>query len=704
MRVHNVYSDLLLGLSRFINNRVLHGRPIEHFQLNIGDSGLQLDYEPGYSLPACIINLENIRPYNNHPYIFQHRSGNKHNIPVLYNNDKEITLWIQEEQFELNVNLLINCSNHMQALDIQHQLLSYLPVQKYMHFYEFFCFLEADDFLINKWLFDINNDTIDNLFIKQNKYTDTVDYSFGLKIQPLLRFNDITIQMSPDTNQETFQVSTSIEYLMTIPVYLHYPNFNIHAELGPETINVTRENVYVPASLRDYGRITLSSVEPNDNYFKTIDVPIYFEPNNNPTFEFRSTFNFIGMSNEQVTGELVGNFFGEFTEFDFETIIDNKVLMGSGEFFHNFAMNEITGELKGYAINGNMSEIRVDDNDNLICWFEGTINNRSIGKEVILQYTVKNKFRELKNIRTIFKNSSYILIENKRIFSRNIYNSVENIAKLTTTIVPSSTSVAGIVLRNKQLPHNEIEFMFPEGLSTLRNDGIINTVFSIPDIDSSNQYQENYLNKFIFKVPYGVVLYDFLPEGNYELTIQIDTRDGTIGLVKFEDRDNSGVELDYDIDKLIFDKINFELITGISPRYIDRINMDFNWSEGAMITDSLPESVGTYNKYNQTIVLSKLNDLNKIEYDHGKNAKWQFAVNIKGVPNLPGDLNNLTWKMIYPDGLLTTTSDKQEVKLDIDLSDSDKLIFEISNLWYYEYFKNINKTSLLFLSLGKKQK
>jgi hypothetical protein len=702
MRVHNVYSDLLLGLSRFINNKVLHGRPIEHWQLNIGDSGLQLDYEQGYSLPAGIINLESIQPFNNHPYVFQHRSGNIHSINALYNEDKDLLLKVQEEQFNLNVSMVINCQNHMQALDVQHQLLSYLPVGKYMHFYEYICFLEIDDFLVNKWLFDINNDTINNLFIKQNRYTDSIDYSFGLKIQPLLRFNDITIQMSPDTNQETFQVSTGIEYLMTIPVYLHYPHFNIHAELGPDKININRDNVLVPVGDRDYCRINVSSVEPNDRFFKIIDIPLYRDDNIND-FTFSSDIPFTGKDNEQVNGKMTGSFSGEVTKFDFESMIDNKVLIGSGEIFHDYEKNEITGELKGYIINGKISEVRLTDNGWFTCWFEGTIDNRPMGQELVLQTREKDKFRKLKNIKTVFKNSPYILIDNKRLWSRNIYDAVGNVTEKKTNIIPSKTSIEGLVLRRRTLPHNKLKFMFPEGPLTIRTDGALNYIFTIPGIDDSNQYQEAYLNQFLFNVPYGVVLYDFLPEGNYELHFSMDMKSGAIELAKLEDRDNRDIELDYEIDQIIFDNINFELVDVPYGNRIERINVDMSWVEGSIITDSFPEEQNMYSKYSKIIVLSELLEVARLSENNNNLHHWTFSVNIKNIPNLPSDLIDLAWKMVYPDKYLTTTNERDEVELLISQSIADeKLVFKVTNLWYYEYFKNINRSSPLFLSIGQK--
>jgi hypothetical protein len=703
MRIHNVYSDLLLGLGRFINETVLHGRPLEHFQYNIGDAGFQLDYKDGYSLPAAIINLESIQPYNNKPYIFQHRTGNVHNIPVLYNHDNGLLLEVQEEQFTVNVSLNINCINHMAALDIQHQLLSYIPVNKYMHFYEFMSFLEVDDFLINPWLFDVEDgDKIDNLYLKQNKYTDTTDYSFGLSIQPLLRFNDFAVQLGPDTNKSTFQVTSNIEYLINVPVYLHYPPFNTTSDIGPPVIKIHRDDVCIPVGDHDYRRITISSIEQKDKFWKTFDIPMYEEGVNESTeFKFNQPISFVDKDDITQVGTLQGILEGKITEIDFETIIDNTVIIGSGQIYHNYKTNEITGELQSYILNGKLDNIKFSDlnADNMLSgWFEGTMNpnEQSFEQEINIQYKDKYQYSNITNIKAIFKNSpNYIIRQNTRLISNNIYDSVEDVVRNKTTIDPDSTIISRIILVNKQ-SKNKLIYEFPENQEiTIDKYGGFSKVFNISNIDNSNQYHENYINQFIFKVPYGVVLNDFLPEGNYELNGKIDTNTGEISRIRFEDRDNPTIILDYELDQICFKQVGFDFIpeSGGSGN-IERIHVDMGWIEGGVIVHSPKINSGQYNKYLKTIIIDELLEL-------VEDVDFKFSVNVKNIPHID-DPNKINWKFVNSKLKLVTDSDTDNgLLLDLNLSTSDKLIFTIPRNFYFKYFRNINKVNPVLLSIGQ---
>ena len=75
---------------------------------------------------------------------FRKKSDPLHQELKLSNIINEKLLEVQEEQFTVNVEMLINCINHNNALDLHHQLLSYIPVGKFMHFYEFMFVLRQD--------------------------------------------------------------------------------------------------------------------------------------------------------------------------------------------------------------------------------------------------------------------------------------------------------------------------------------------------------------------------------------------------------------------------------------------------------------------------------------------------------------------------------------------------------------------------------
>ena len=135
MLIHNVYSDLLTSVSFFLNDTVLYDPhlKIKGFQFNIGNSSFQLeDKKTQQELPFCIAILQAITPSISHPFVF-HRNimNNLFKIPILYNRTKDIELFVQEEMYTVSINLNINCESQLQALEIQHRLLNYLPLNKY---------------------------------------------------------------------------------------------------------------------------------------------------------------------------------------------------------------------------------------------------------------------------------------------------------------------------------------------------------------------------------------------------------------------------------------------------------------------------------------------------------------------------------------------------------------------------------------------
>ena len=705
MRIHNVYGDLLLELSRFINNKVLHGRPIDHFQFNIGDSSFQLDYEKGYKLPAGIINLENISPYSNKPYVFQHRSGNIHKIPVLYDYNKDIYLRVQEEEFNITVSFTINCMNHMQALDIQHQLLSYLPIGKYMHFYEFTCFLEVDDFLINDYLFNVNNDEIKNLFLKQNRFTDSIDYSFSLRINPLLRFNNITVQLGEDTNKNTFAVTMDVEYFMTVPVYLLHPPINpkLELELGDSFVPIKRENVQISVGDNlNYVRIQLSSTEPSDNFNLTLDEYLFVDEYDSNTFMFNQPIDFIGKDNEHVKGTLEGEVLGEIIDFDFETIIDNSIYSGSGRSFEIYKEDSFTGEIEGYNIEGKLDKVKfiadARNQNNLTGWFSGSLKGEFIEKEIFLQLEPKYKYKNLTNIRALFKNPQYLLRSYERIFSKNIYRSLTDVNQTKTFMVSEGSDIIGITLRNKSTKE-KLKVDLSQTPIKLSQDGKFELVFSIQNIDNDNIHQEYYLNKFLFKTPYGVVFYDFLPEGNYRIIGNINLEDGEVEELRFEDLDNPNIELDYVLDKFHFDVVNFKFKPNYgSPSTLERLHMDLSWTDGVMSTDVTNIENDEYGRFTKTFILDEL--LHLVELEDSKNKDFQFSIGIKGLPHID-DISKLEWKLKLPNNKITF-SEREDIILDKDLSTVERLYFKLPREFYFKFCHNkINKANPAFLSVGQ---
>jgi hypothetical protein len=679
-----------MGLSRFINNKVLVGNPIQHLQLNIGDSGLQLDYEdPNFKLPAAIINLEDIRPYNNHPYIFQFRSGNIHRIPVLYDKEKDLQLSIQEEQFTITAVLTINCLNHMQCLDIQHQLLSVLPVGKFMHFYEFTTFLEVDDFLVNEWLFDVDADTIDNLYLKQNRFLDKLDYCFSLKVQPLVKFNDFTIILNPDTNAETFQISTSIEYLITIPVYILYPKIDFDSLIGPIKKTISRTDVSVPVCgiNTNYRRITITHIEPNYNFFKTIDVPVCVDYKTNT---FSGIFNFIDMNGNNVQCSLIGKVLGETINFDFDFKFEYLTTKGSGVLYYDLVKKVMTAYLTGENIKGKLSNISLNGNI-MTGFFEGNCYNKQVNSNLILNFAVQNRKYKLDNMKLSCPEKKYIIIKNDELIPNNIFSSIQNIPK-GCKVVADKTCIKSLTLINKYTKKPlYLNFDEPKCFDKF---GKLCFKYKIKNINESTQYRQLLINSIIFKnqIKLGYNLYDYISEEEYDICIELNPISGEINVVKFCDSEDNDILPDFMINKINFNEITFELIPSITGYDIKRINVDLNWNEGSLISDGIPKELAGSDPNTRTIVISELYDL--VLFDD----LVKFTISLKGIAL--HDIHDLYWKLVYLDKFITLSNEDLGSGVFVTLNKNKNLTFTVDKNIYYDYLRSVSKSSPMFLTVS----
>jgi len=245
MIIHNVVSDLMLALSTYLNSFI--SPKIKNFQYNFANTSFVLNLDPQFELPAAIIKLDGLEPFVNHPYVFQfnNMADNIHQIPAVYNKTKDIEIQLQEEIYNVNITVNINCESQLQALNIHHLILNNNPVNKYLHLFEFISFHEIDTELLNKFLFDTNNDKLNNTFLKHNKFSNELDYCFSMLYNPLTKLNMSTIDIS-NISASSFQVSNSFTSLFHLPMYLIAPSINNSSNIFPDSKKIyygnTRRN------------------------------------------------------------------------------------------------------------------------------------------------------------------------------------------------------------------------------------------------------------------------------------------------------------------------------------------------------------------------------------------------------------------------------------------------------------------------------
>ncbi len=144
---------------------------------------------------------------------------NINQIPVLYNKTNKKMLYVQEEQTSITLSITINCESQFQAKEIEHVIIRYLPLNKYIGLFKYTSFLEVGTKFLQKHLFDVNDHEIINLYDKLNKNTGQVNHFFSLQYDPLLRNESLTTTIS-DSNQRSFQVTLDLTYMIQLPIFM----------------------------------------------------------------------------------------------------------------------------------------------------------------------------------------------------------------------------------------------------------------------------------------------------------------------------------------------------------------------------------------------------------------------------------------------------------------------------------------------------
>lgn len=306
MKIHCFYNDLVLSLRSFFDRVIFPGGVIKNYQFNFGNRSIQVKYDTKFELPSIIINYRTSRPMFYHPFTIQKSpvGMNCNTIPVLYDYNKRLTLLLHEETFEFNIEVLINCESQLSALQLEHTLQNSMVLNKFLHFYKFYSFLEIDQRFINSDMFDVNNDHILNLYQKYNRLNDTTDHCFAVQYKPLLRMDNVDIQLG-STEQRSFQVVLGLTMMNPVPVYLEIPPI----ERGVQVPSIHRniDNVIVSTGIYPVlgiklwktkdsnpvvGAVRLSNVEfPEDPNDVPLDVNIVsdFTITNNDDLSFNGT-------------------------------------------------------------------------------------------------------------------------------------------------------------------------------------------------------------------------------------------------------------------------------------------------------------------------------------------------------------------------------------------------------------------------------
>lgn len=222
MKIHNFYGDLLLYV-RFLFEKFLGPETIKNYQFNIESIPFQVDYSKQPELPSAIVEFNGTEKITYPPAVIQGSTCTSNSaFPILYDENKDLALYLQEILHELRVTFTINLNSQLNALNIKHTLEKYLPPQKYIQYDSFISFYELDEALLHPILFDINKDKISNLFLRSNWLTDGVDYCYSVNHEPIAKLESCDVQLG-DTSQRSFSCTGQIGFTMGVPMHTYIP-------------------------------------------------------------------------------------------------------------------------------------------------------------------------------------------------------------------------------------------------------------------------------------------------------------------------------------------------------------------------------------------------------------------------------------------------------------------------------------------------
>ena len=638
MKVHNVYSDILLSLSYFLN-KILNNQ-IQNFQYNIGSTSFVLDYNPNYKFPAAIINYENSTYSNARPNTFLRPFNNINQIPVLYNKDKDILLKIQEDLFNVSVEIIINCDSQYQSINFKHVIESLMPLNKYLQLYEFTSYFELDSFYNNAFLFDVNNDDIENLVFKLDRITNELKYFFTVSYQPLIRLNSSNIGLQ-DISSSNFALTLNFDLLMQLPskVLFSYQSEQQQQYNFNAVKLLKHDNIIVPVNVNnDHVQI---KVKDESNNLHVVNCPCNIV-NNELTGSYNSDATKNIVINSSVTNETIeGKVFGEF---------DNQIITEAFVTINTGSENIKYGTITGKDISGKLKSIEIDsENDKLTAWFEGEFFN-SIIKSKIENINYKLEKTTINTNKLSINSESKVLAYNF-INTANIFASIKNINFVRNEINTDLTKITGLRFYDKSAKkYLELyELMNPVDLSP---DGAFSFLYNLTKINGS-----------------------------------IDLKLGNVLISAVRNPDPN---FDLELHELVFNLIfNYYPIRG--PGQVQQINIDFNIANNT-VSDISPISLNNYSSKKISLVLDSIDDLNLSEKD--SNNRYSFSIPL---PEFNSNISN-EYSFFFTKDRYLTDQHRLEIILDDSKSSANLLVFSMTEETYYKYFLSVDKLYPLFFS------
>jgi len=295
MKTHNFYADLVLSLRTFFDRIVFPNNEIKGYRFNIGNRSLQLNYETKFDLPWMLVEYQSSRHVTYHAHTWlKTQYDNTSKYPVLYNKSKNLSLLMQEELYEFQIQATLNCESQLQSLEYKHAIERFLVVGKYFQLYSFFSFFTINDKLLHEDIFDVNKDELYNIFMRYDHLRDETVYCYSVKYEPLVRIDSSEASIN-SAEQRSFPLVMQLNIINPMPIYTEIPVYERAKPLLKKVFE--QRDVFIPLDrtysiasvqldVRDVGKRYVPAIVYGNTYNCDLVYAIYNPETEVNDFEF----------------------------------------------------------------------------------------------------------------------------------------------------------------------------------------------------------------------------------------------------------------------------------------------------------------------------------------------------------------------------------------------------------------------------------
>ena len=229
---HNYYIDFLKSFDVFLRNILddsettfLSSQNLQRIENNFGSKTVlthKLYGDESYEYPNAMIDIQDIKPFDNVIPISQHLRPNNNSLDTFYiasNKTKNTNIFVETRLMLIDLNIKINVETSADLLNYYHIILNKLPVNFTFVDYNFGMFINLDEIgTEDQW--DLSDDMYNIFKFSNNTLRDYESWSTVFTDQPMFELQSI----SKTEDKENMKYSVNISMLCTfrIPYKINY--------------------------------------------------------------------------------------------------------------------------------------------------------------------------------------------------------------------------------------------------------------------------------------------------------------------------------------------------------------------------------------------------------------------------------------------------------------------------------------------------